>query len=167
MVEIGCGPLVKEIVETDVSAKMIEIAQQKAADARVPNVEFQPIAVDGQEFPDNSQDVVLGLTFCICCPTTWKKRCAQRTRGSNWVVGVFVTSTPCIGDRNAILKIAMNTILPMGQFLGLFPSIAVFTKIDLENSFRNKGFDVEYEWQPDKKDSAVFIIGRKSRPRPL
>ena len=61
----------------------------------------------------------------------------------------------------------MNTILPMGQFLGLFPSIAVFTKIDLENSFRNKGFDVEYEWQPDKKDSAVFIIGRKSRPRPL
>ena len=68
------------------------------------------------------------------------------------MVGVFVTSTPCIGDRNAILKIAMNTILPMGQFLGLFPSIAVFTKIDLENSFRNKGFDVEYEWQPDKKD---------------
>lgn len=138
VVKIGCGtggtsilhaPFVNKIVATDISAKMIEIAEQRSADAGVQNVEFQQISVNALELSSNSQDVVLGLSILHLLPD--KEDVMRRVH--TWLKpgGLFVTSTVCIGDMGAMTKIAMKTIVPLGQFFGIFPSIAVFSKTDL------------------------------------
>ena len=70
--------------------------------------------------------------------------------------GVFVSSTACIGDMMKVFKL----ILPIGRFLGLIPTVKVFSIKDLEQSLTNAGFAIDYQWQPGK-NKTVFIVARK------
>ena len=63
LVEFACGtgstalvhaPYVDRILATDISANMLEIARQKAADAGVENVTFEQVAFDDMEIADGS-----------------------------------------------------------------------------------------------------------------
>ena len=70
--------------------------------------------------------------------------------------GIFVTSTACLGDTMRFFKI----IGPIGRFLRLLPLVKVFTKKELEDSFTDAGFEIDYQWQPGK-GKAVFIVAKK------
>jgi hypothetical protein len=48
----------------------------------------------------------------------------------------------------------------MGTFFGFLPSVYSFTKIQLKDSLKKTGFDIEYVWQPTKS-AAAFIVCRK------
>jgi ubiquinone/menaquinone biosynthesis C-methylase UbiE len=65
VLEIGCGsgttaiahaPFVKHIRATDLSPRMIEIAQDKATAAGIDNVTFEALSVDALEVPGASLD---------------------------------------------------------------------------------------------------------------
>jgi len=168
VVEIGCGTggtsiihsaYVRKILATDFSAKMLEIARQRAQEAGGKNVVFQQASVEQLELPRNSQDVVLGLSILHLLPN---KEEAMR-KVNSWLKpgGLFVTSTVCAGDMGASTKFLLKTIMPVAQFFGFIPNFYAFTKADLEESFRKTGFDIEYEWRPNQKEAAVFIIGKK------
>jgi len=69
VLEFGCGtgstaiahaPYVKHVRATDISAKMIEIAQGKADAAGIGNVSFERTTIEDLEVPDASLDVVMG-----------------------------------------------------------------------------------------------------------
>ena len=70
--------------------------------------------------------------------------------------GVFVTSTPCLGDTMKFFKL----IGPIGSFLGLIPKVSVFTAQELQNSLTAAGFKIDYRWQP--KGKALFMVARKA-----
>ena len=72
--------------------------------------------------------------------------------------GIFVTSTAYIGDTMSWFKL----IAPVGRLLGFFPFVAVFTTQDLETSLTRAGFELDYQWQPDK-GKAVFIVAKKPK----
>lgn len=66
--EFGCGtgstaialaPHVKHIRATDISARMIEIARDKAEAAGVANVTFEQAGIDDLDVPDGTYDAVL------------------------------------------------------------------------------------------------------------
>lgn len=167
VVEIGCGtgstsithaPHVKQIIATDISGKMLEIAKQNAKEAGVSNVEFRKSSVEQLELPDGSQDVVLGLSILHLLED--KDAAIAKTRRLLKPDGLFVSSTVCIGDMGAATRFLMKTLMPVGQFFGLLPNVIPFTKKDLKESLTNGGFRIEHEWQP-KQDAAVFIVGRK------
>lgn len=169
VLEIGCGtggtsiihaPYVKHILATDISQKMVEIATQQAKDANVKNVEFCQSSIDQLDLPDESQDVVLGLSILHLL----KNKDDAIAKTYRWLKpgGLFVTSTTCIGDMGAPVKLFMNTIMPIGQFFGFLPHVNVFGKKDLKESLTQAGFSIEHEWQP-KEDAAVFIIGKKKQ----
>lgn len=168
VVEFGCGtggtsilhsPFVQKILSTDISGKMIDIAKQRGADAGVDNVEFRQTSVQELDLPPNSQDVVLGLSILHLLP----QREEAMRKVHSWLKpgGLFVTSTICAGDMGASARFVFRTILPIGKFFGFLPTVNSFTKAELKESFEKTGFDVEYEWKPDKQDAAVFIIGKK------
>ena len=71
--------------------------------------------------------------------------------------GIFVTSTPCMGDTQKFIKV----VAPIGKFFGLMPLIKVFTTKELEDSLTDAGFEIDYQWQPGK-GKAVFIVAKKS-----
>jgi ubiquinone/menaquinone biosynthesis C-methylase UbiE len=164
VLEFGCGtgstaiahaPYVKHIRATDISSKMIEIAQGKARAANVNNVTFEAAAIGDLDISDQSLDAVLGLSILHLLED--KDDIIDRVYHMLKPGGVFVTSTPCVGDNMKFFKF----IGPIGRFLRLLPLIKVFTKKELEDSITNAGFEIDHSWQPGR-GKAVFIVAKKN-----
>ena len=56
--------------------------------------------------------------------------------------GIFVTSTPCLGDTMKYFKI----IAPIGKLFGFLPVLRVFTAKQLEDSLTQAGFQIDHHW---------------------
>lgn len=164
LLEIGCGtgstaiahaPWVKHIHAIDISSKMLEIAQDKAAAEKLENITFERSTIDEFSAPDQTLDVVLGLSI-LHLLDNWEAIVA-RVYNMLKPGGVFITSTACIGDSMKFFKV----VAPIGKFLGLMPLVKVFTTRELEGGLSDAGFEIDYQWQPGKKD-AVFIVAKKA-----
>jgi ubiquinone/menaquinone biosynthesis C-methylase UbiE len=167
VLEIACGtgstsilhaPHVQHILATDISSKMIAIAQQRAADAQVTNVDFEQASIEQLEIAAGSKDVVLGLSILHLLRN--KQDVMQEVH--TWLKpgGLFVTSTVCMADMDLATRIFAKTLLPIGQLFGVLPNVYSFSQEELKNSMQDSGFSIEYEWQP--KRGAAFIIGKKT-----
>lgn len=164
VLEIGCGtgataishaPHVKHIQAIDISSRMIEIAQGKAAASNVNNVTFTRAVVDELSVPDQTFDAVLGLSILHLLEN--KEDVISRIWKMLKPGGIFVSSTACIGDTLNVFKF----IAPIGEFFRLLPPIRVFKRSELEESLKNVGFDIDYQWQPGS-GAAVFIVAKKA-----
>lgn len=165
VLEIGCGtgstailhaPYVKHIRAIDFSASMIAIAQAKADAQNIQNVTFEQATIEDLDIPDQSLDAVLGLSILHLLRD--KEGAIARVYQMLKSGGVFVTSTVCIGNTMSWFKL----IAPIGRFLGIFPFVAVFTTEELETSLTDAGFELDYQWQPDK-GKAVFVVAKKPK----
>jgi len=169
VLEFGCGtgstalahaPLVDRITAIDISRRMIEIAQGKAATAGVENVGFSASTLDDFAAPDESFDVVLGLNILHLLSD--RADAIARVHALLKTDGVFISSTPCLADTMSIFKL----IAPLGRLLGLLPMLRVFTTQDLANSIAAGGFRIEEQWSPAggkaRSLKAIFIVARKT-----
>ena len=163
VLEFGCGtgstaiahaPYVKHIRATDISSKMIEIAQAKAEASDVRNVTFERAGIEAFRAPDQSLDAVLGLSILHLVAD--RDEVIAKVYRMLKPGGVFVSSTACIGDTMKIFKV----IAPIGRFFGLMPLVKVFTTKQLVDSLTNAGFEIEHQWQPGK-GKAIFIVAKK------
>jgi ubiquinone/menaquinone biosynthesis C-methylase UbiE len=164
ILEFGCGtgstailhaPYAKRIRAIDVSSKMLQIAKQRAEAKDIHNITFERAAIEDIRVPDCTFDAVLGLNILHLVED--RARVIAHVHKMLKPCGVFVTSTPCIGDTMKWL----TTIVPVGTFFGLMPSVKVFTTKELERSLVHGGFNIEYQWQP-RKGKAVFIVAKKA-----
>ena len=164
VLEFGCGtgataishaPCVKHIQAIDISSRMIEIAQGKAAASNVKNVMFTRAAIDELSVPDQTFDAVLGLSILHLVKN--KEDVILKIWKMLKPGGIFVSSTACIGDTLNVFKF----IAPIGEFFRLLPPIRVFKRSELEESLKNAGFDIDYQWQPGS-GKAVFIVAKKA-----
>lgn len=162
VLEFGCGtgstaiahsPYVKHIQAIDISSKMIEIAQRKADAENVKNVTFMRSTIDEFSVPDQTLDAVLG--FSILHLLGNKEEVIAKVYKMLKPGGIFVSSTTCLGDTKKFFKF----IAPVGKFFGLI--LKVFSTKELEESFIEAGFEINYQWQPSK-DEAVFILAKKA-----
>lgn len=161
--EFGCGtgttalthaPHVAEVHATDVSARMIEIARRKAADASADNVVFSQASIEDWSAPDGSYDMVMGHSVLHLL----EDRHAAIAKAYRLLRpgGLFVTSTTCLADRLWFLY----PVLKAGRLLGYLPPVRFFTARRLARDMESAGFEVETEWQPSKS-KALFLIARK------
>ncbi|MEM7769887.1 MAG: class I SAM-dependent methyltransferase [Cyanobacteria bacterium P01_A01_bin.37] len=163
VLEFGCGtgstaiihaPHVKHIRAIDVSSTMLEIAQGKAEAENITNITFEKATIEELSVPDQTFDAVLGLSILHLLED--KEAAIAKVYQMLKPGGVFVTSTVCLGDAMAWFKI----IAPIGKFFGVFPLVKVFTEKALASSVTDAGFEIDYQWRPDKK-KAVFIVAKK------
>lgn len=164
VLEFGCGtgstaivhaPYVQHILAIDISAKMIEIAQDKAEAQNIENITFQKSTIEEFSVSDRTFDMVLGLSILHLLKN--KEEVIAKVHKILKPGGLFVTSTVCLGDNMKWFKI----VDPIGKFLGLFPYVEVFTVQELSQSLTAGGFAIDYQWQPGK-NKAVFIVARKA-----
>lgn len=110
VLEIGCGtgstallhaPYVKHIHAIDFSANMIAIAQGKAD--HIDNVTFEQATIEDLNIPDQSLDVVLGLSILHLLED--KEVAISRVYQMLKPGGVFITSTVCLGDTMSWFKL--------------------------------------------------------------
>ena len=162
VLEFGCGtgstalvhaPHVKEILATDISGKMLEIAAQKARDAGVENVRFQQGTLDSLDLEAESFDAVLGLNILHLLEDA--EAAIIRAHELLKPGGVFVSSTALVGE----LMVLWRLLIPAMQAVGLAPFVNRFSRQSLVTILTNAGFSIDYEWQPDK--ASVFLIARK------
>lgn len=148
VLELGCGtgstaiihaPYVKHIQAIDVSSKMLAIAQSKADAKNIKNVTFKQSAIDEFSASDQTFDAVLGLSILHLLQS--KEEIIGKVHQILKPGGIFVTSTTCLGDTMKFLKF----IAPVGNFLGLIPLVKVFTAEELEASFTDAGFNIDYQ----------------------
>jgi len=165
VLELGCGtgstaivhaPFVHHVHATDVSGKMLEIAKGKADAAGINNITFEQSTIEALDVPSGSLDVVLTLSVLHLLED--KERAIAKVH--EWLKpgGLFITSTPCLGE-TMVMKI-FKVIGPVGKALGLLPPLKVFTVSALLHSLTSADFLIEHQWQPGK-GKAVFIVAKK------
>ena len=163
--EFGCGtgstallhaPYVKHIRAIDFSANMIAIARRKAADQNIDNVTFEQASIDALQVPDQSLDIVFGLSILHLLED--KEAVMAKVYKMLKPGGLFVSSTVCIGEAMSWFKF----IAPVGKALGVFPLIQVFKVNDLVESLTQARFSIDHQWQPEKA-MTVFIVAQKLR----
>ena len=164
ILEFGCGtgstaishaPYVKHILAIDFSTEMIRICLEKAEAADINNITFQCSSFDDFSAPDTSFDAVLGLNT-LHLLDDWEE-VIRRVHKMLKPGGIFVTSTPCIGD--SIFRF-FKPVATIGHFFGLLPLLRVFTAKQLEKCITDTGFVIDYQWLP-KKNAAVFMVAKK------
>ena len=163
MLEFGCGtgstalvhaPHVEHIRAIDISAKMIEIAKNKATEAKIENVTFEQATLETIHPQPESYDMILGLSILHLVDD----RDAAIAKVAKLLKpgGHFISSTACLGDNLQFFKL----IAPLGRLLGLLPTLRIFSTQELIDSLERAGFDIEQSWSPGK-NKAVFIVARK------
>ncbi len=161
--EFGCGtgstaiahaPFAKHILATDVSKRMIEIAESKAQAGSVNNVTFKQAAIEDFAEHDQSFDMVMGHSILHLVED--KEAVIAQVHKLLKPDGVFVSSTACLGDRMKWFKL----VEPVGRLLGLMPMVKVFTTEELTQSIVRAGFTIEHQWKP-QKGVATFLVARK------
>lgn len=166
VLEFGCGtgstailhaPHVAQILAIDYSARMLDIAREKARAAGVSNVSFEQATLAELDSPAGSWDVILGMSILHLLPDL--AQTLARVHELLKPGGVFVSSTMCVGDA----AWSMRLMAPIFRALPLLPSIASLTLKQLESELKLARFDIEHCWRP-AEGKAAFIIARKRPP---
>jgi len=163
VLEFGCGtgstaiahaPYVGHIHATDISANMLAIATEKASVAGVSNITFEQANLGDLGGKVGYWQVVLGMSILHLVPDL-AGHIAQ-VHSLLEPGGVFVSSSPCIADMAGPFRY----VAPLFSWLPFLPSVAVFSREELETRLENAGFMIETSWQPGDNKS-VFIVARK------
>lgn len=164
VLEIGCGTgstallladQVAEIVGTDFSPAMIEIAEDKRSDQGVANVTFrQTPAVDGI-FQPQEFNAVLGfnLLHLLQDPGSAARRAHTLLKPG----GMFISKTPCLAESGLLIRALVRVL----RWIGYAPFVNMLRKTDLEDQIRTEGFEIietaDYPASPPNH----FIVARK------
>jgi ubiquinone/menaquinone biosynthesis C-methylase UbiE len=164
--EFGCGtgstalklaPFASHILATDISPEMIVIAREKAAAENCANVAFEVATPETGNWPGASFDAVLGFNIL------------HLVRARDVVIasvhrllkpgGVFISKTPCIGEMNVFIRMA----IPLMQAIGAAPHVDVFSAEALEQEIVGAGFEIVERGRHGSrgKDARIFLAARK------
>ncbi len=165
VLEFGCGsgttaishaPFVRHIHGIDSSAKMIEIANSKAATAGVANASFEQVSIERYAAANESLDAILALSVLHLLPE-WTAAIDKVHRMLK-PGGVFVSSTPCLGGKSSLLRMLVSA----GHRLGLIPQVRFFAPEDLLEALTTAGFAVERDWRPGNGSVAFVVASKRS-----
>ena len=163
VLEFGCGtgstaiahaPYAGHIHATDISANMLAIAASKASGQGLANISFEQATLAELDVESGDWDVVLGMSVLHLVPDM--PGAIKLVYGLLKPGGVFVSSTPCIADMSTLFRF----LAPLFRGLPFLPSVAAFSREELEAGLEYAGFAIEEYWQPGD-DKAVFIVARK------
>lgn len=166
VLELGCGTGstalrlaggVRSYLATDISAGMIEIAEEKLAADPVRGLSFRAATAEEFDPADAQFDVVLGFNYLHLVhdlPATLRQIHALLAAN-----GALVTKTPCLGEMNPLLRLA----LPLARTLGYAPHTGVFTAAQLQAAIEAAGFAIEASERHASggKDTRPYLIARK------
>jgi ubiquinone/menaquinone biosynthesis C-methylase UbiE len=168
VLELGCGTgttalklavYVSRIVATDLSNEMIAIAREKAAaQACCHNAEFAVATPERAPWPDGSFDAV--LAFNLWHLVAERPSALAHVHRVLKPGGLFVSKTPCLAEMNPLIRLAV----PVMQFIGKAPYVAVFSATALEREIEAAGFAIieRARHGSGRKDARIFIVARKA-----
>ncbi len=134
--EIAAG--VKEVHGIDFSARMIEIARQKAQEHKNANVRFSHLTLYDASLAGESYDAV--LAFNILHLLDDAPQAVRRIHALLKAGGMFVSVTAC--TRSATLTPLINTLVSLLGKTGLIPNVRFMSFTDLEHTLSREHFRI-------------------------
>ena len=163
VLEVGCGtgstalllaPDVARIIASDISAEMIAIGREKAADQDIANVDFVRAVPQDDAFPNAPFDAVLAFNFLHLVadlPATLRRLNELLKPG-----GLLISKTAALGGRAFVFKPLLLLMRALGKAP---PDVGFFTPKQLEAMMADAGFEiVETGYHGDRRP---FIVARK------
>ena len=166
VLELGCGTGttalrlagdVQAYLATDISAEMIAIANEKHAATPIPALVFRTATAEALTSEAVQFNAVLGLNYLHLVrdlPGTLRGIHALLAAG-----GLFISKTPCLGDMNPLIRLA----LPAMRAIGKAPYVGVFRAANLSQHIDAAGFDILATENHAAKgnDKRPYIVARK------
>jgi 2-polyprenyl-3-methyl-5-hydroxy-6-metoxy-1,4-benzoquinol methylase len=169
VLDYGCGTgtatcqfscQVKEVHAIDISSKMIEIAREKAAVAKVENVIFEQTDIFGSEFAKESYDVI--LAFNMLHTVTSPQDVVLRINELLKPEGLFISVTPCLRQKMSFLVNLQIQLVRVLCKLGLIPiPIRRVTSSEVESLLEAGGFQTFESEEIYKDASSYFVVAKK------
>lgn len=168
VLEFGCGtgttamrlaPAVARYVATDFAAGMLDIAREKAAAESVANIDFAIATPDAAPWPDGSFDAV--LAFNLLHLVAAREAALRGVRRVLKPGGLFISKTPCVGEMNPMLRLA----IPLMQMAGQAPHVGLFRAESLEREIAAAGFTIverARHGSKKKREPRIFLVAQKS-----
>lgn len=167
VLELGCGtgttalrlaPGVDSYLATDISPKMIAIAEEKHAAGPIAGLRFRAETAQSLSESATPFTTVLGFNYLHLVgdlPGTLRHvhdRLAPQ--------GLFISKTPCLGDMNMLIR---SVLLPAMRAVGKAPHVTVFGAAALSAQIQAAGFDIlATEGHATRgRDTRPFIVARK------
>lgn len=166
VLELGCGTGstalrlagdVQRYLATDISAGMIAIAREKLSASPVPALAFEVATADDSIRETGQFNAVLGFNYLHLVrdvPGT-----LRRIHALLAPEGLFISKTPCLGDMNPLLSLA----LPGMRLIGKAPYVSVFRLAELRERVSAAGFEILTAENHASRgnDRRPFILARK------
>jgi ubiquinone/menaquinone biosynthesis C-methylase UbiE len=167
VLELGCGtgttalklaPHVSRMVATDLSGEMIAIARERTAAEACGNAEFAVATPDRASWPDGAFDAV--LAFNLWHLVADRASALARVHRVLKSGGRFVSKTPCLAEMNPLIRLAV----PVMQFVGKAPYVAIFSANAIEREIEAAGFSIVERARhgSGRKDARIFIVAQKA-----
>lgn len=166
VLELGCGTGTTALrlagkgesyLATDISTSMIAIAEEKLVASPIAGLTLRAATAEALASEAALFDAVLGFNYLHLV-----RDLARTLRSIHALLvpgGLFISKTPCLGDMNPLIKLA----LPLMQMIGKAPYAGVFSVQELNDLIAATGFEVvSTERHASKgKDSRPFIVARR------
>lgn len=169
VLDYGCGTgtaacqfssQVKEIHAIDISSKMIEIAREKSAAAKVENVGFEQSDIFDRKYSTESYDVILAFNMLhtVPCPKDVMLRINELLKPD----GLFISVTPCLRQKMSFLVNLQIQLVRLLCKLGLIPiPIRRITSSEVEGLLEVGGFQAVESEEIYKDASSYFVVAKK------
>ncbi|MEO0750423.1 MAG: class I SAM-dependent methyltransferase [Pseudomonadota bacterium] len=163
VLEIGCGtgstalalaPGVARYTATDVSERMIDIADQKRKQAGLENLVVSAAPATAQT-PGAPYDAVMGFSLLHLVDDLPETLCAVHSQLRPG--GLFLSKTPCLGDAGLGVRLLIKAIV----FIGYAPPILLFTQKELRHALTDAGFEIEALRHFGKDGNTPFFMARR------
>ncbi len=152
---LDIAPHVQRVHGIDQSIKMIELANQKARDLQVDNINFDQIDAFDQRLVSNSFSAI--IAFNIFHLLDDAPKVLARLNDLLATGGLLISQTPCLGERSWFFRFLISLV----QKLGLAPTIRSLTIGELEPLVSNSNFEIFETKIWDEKNAVQWIVARK------
>ncbi|CAM5618184.1 2-methoxy-6-polyprenyl-1,4-benzoquinol methylase, mitochondrial [Mycolicibacterium aubagnense] len=168
VLELGCGTgttalrladAVTGYLATDFSPAMIAIAAERHAAAPIPGLEFRTATVEALDADVGLFNAVLGFNYLhLVRDLPGTLRGIHNLLAAN---GLFISKTPCLGDMNPLIRLAL---LPALRMIGKAPYAGTFSTKELSLCIALAGFEILAVENHAAKgdDKRPYIVARKA-----
>ena len=163
LLEVGCGTgttaltlskSVKRVMATDVSGKMLAIAESKRDDKGISNVSFIQSEIT-KPLADAPFDAI--CAFSILHLVDDLPKALTHLRGQLKPGGHIISKTACLRDMSRFIP-AMVKVM---KFFGKAPDVLLFDTAQLEDMFRRAGFEIVETGHFGKSKYVHFVVARR------
>ena len=153
---LDIAPHVQQVRGIDLSVKMIELANQKALDRQVDNVNFDQSDAFDQRLVSNSFSAI--IAFGIFHLLDDAPKVLARLNDLLATGGLLISQTPCLGERSWVFRSLIRLVVK----LGLGPTIRSLTIAELESLVSSSNLEISETKIWDEKTAVQWIVARKT-----